>query len=89
MMGTTMQTPQVTGAGCCERTKLPAHTARAQASLAGEAGRMERIESIDRRREGHPCDVLRLLQDANVRGCWEQKENLALSPLGAVGLQNV
>lgn len=35
------------------------------------------------------CDALRLLQDANVRGCWEQKENLALSPLGAVGLQNV
>ena len=50
-----MQTPQVTGAGCCEGTKTPAHTARAQASLAGEAGRKERIESLDRKHEGHPC----------------------------------
>ena len=55
LMGTNVQTPQVTGAGCCEGTKTPAHTARAQASLAEEAGRKERIESLDRRHEGHPC----------------------------------
>lgn len=43
---------QVTGAGCCERTKPPAHTAGARASLAGEEGRKKRIARIERRREG-------------------------------------